>query len=216
VAAEVDALSRIGRPLRAAAFAAFAAFCSAGWAATTADDPAPATGAGLAGQFLIATPSIGDPRFAGTVIYMVRHNASGAFGLVVNRALGTTSAAKLLKDNGVAVEGEGSVRVYYGGPVERETGWIVHTPDRRLDTSIVVSPTVAVTRDPALLKEIAAGSGPRRHFIAFGYAGWGPGQLEGELRQRAWATAPAEERILYDDDMDTKWGRAMERRGIPL
>jgi putative transcriptional regulator len=222
VAAEVVALTcshtRFQR-LRAAAVAVSAVLCSLGCAATASAQtapPEPRESSGLAGQLLVATPSIGDPRFAGTVIFMVRHDHRGAFGLIVNRAVGRAAATKLLEANGIAAEGQGSIRLHYGGPVQRETGWVVHTPDRRVEGSIVVSPSVAVTSDPALLKEIAAGRGPRRHFIAFGYAGWSAGQLEGEIRQRAWVPAPADEQTIYDDDMDSKWSRAMERRGIPL
>jgi putative transcriptional regulator len=170
----------------------------------------------LAGQFLVATPSVGDARFAGTVILMVRHDTSGAFGLVVNRAAGRGSAAKLLEAVGIAAEGQGQIRVHYGGPVQSGSGFIVHTPDRRVEKTVAVTPSVAVTTDPAILKEIAAGVGPRQHFIAFGYAGWGPGQLEGEIARQAWVTAPADERIIFDDDMDTKWRRALEARGIAL
>lgn len=205
------------RILRAAAFAV----TLAGLGCTEAPSTEPAqsddrNADSLAGQFLVATPSIGDPRFSGTVILMIRHDRSGAFGLVVNRSAGRGPAAKLLEAIGIAAEGQGQIRVHYGGPVQGQNGFIVHTSDRRVEKTVAVTPSIAVTTDPAILKDIAAGNGPRQHFIAFGYAGWGPGQLEGEIAQRAWVTSPADERIVFDEDMESKWRRALEARGIAL
>ncbi len=171
----------------------------------------------LTGQLLVAAPAMGDPRFVRTVIFMVSHDAEGAMGLVVNRSLGTVPIVSLLKGLGNEKEGvAGDIRVHYGGPVKPRLGFVLHTTDYAEDGTLVVSDRVALTRNLDILLEIAAGKGPRASLFAFGYAGWAPGQLENELKRKAWVTAPADEKIIFDDKLETKWRRAMERHGIDL
>jgi putative transcriptional regulator len=170
----------------------------------------------LAGQLLVAAPSMGDPRFDRAVILIVKHDANGAFGIIVNRAVGRGPASKLLEAIGRKADGPGQIRLHYGGPVQRDNGYIVHSPEIRDRKTVVVTRSIAVTNDPALLEAIATGRGPSRHFIAFGYAGWGPGQLEREIGERAWVTAPVSDPIVFDEDMETKWQRAMDAHGIDL
>ncbi len=172
---------------------------------------------GLSGQLLVASPEMRDPRFAGTVIFMVRHDSHGAMGLVINRLLGSGSVAELLRVFGLEDDdAKGTIRMHYGGPVEPQYGFVLHSTDYARDGTILVNKDVAMTSEVEVLRAISRGKGPRRSLFAFGYAGWGPGQLEGELARKAWITVPADKGILFDDDLDSKWQRAMARRGFDL
>jgi len=190
---------------------------TAGAVAAHAPTPETPRARGLAGQLLVATDSLRDPRFVRTVIYMVRHDPSGALGLVVNRPLGTMPLARLLDSLGRSGEGvSGTIRLHYGGPVEPKRGFVLHTAEWAGEDSHVVQGGVALTTDPAIFEAIARGAGPRRLIVALGYAGWSPGQLEGEIEGGAWITVTADEALIFDEEASTKWDRAMARRKIVL
>lgn len=166
-----------------------------------------------AGQLLVAAPGMRDPRFQKTVILLLRHDESGAFGLVLNRVLGTVKLSLLLDKLGIdPPEGAVEVVLHYGGPVQPNSVFVLHSAELKFSNSLRVNEKVAVSTDPAILRAIALGKGPRQVMLAVGYAGWGPGQLESEMKLRAWFTAPAEEDILFDHSYETKWERAMARR----
>lgn len=177
-----------------------------------------ATQAILAGQLLVATPDLEDPNFRQTVVYMVHHDEGGAMGLVLNRVLGTGPLDKLLEGLGLDPDGEHEIEVelHYGGPVEAGRVFMLHTPDYRAADTLVVSDLAALTVTPEILQDIAAGKGPKRSMFALGYAGWAPHQLEDELAAGAWVVIEADEALLFDDQSDTKWQRAFDRRGIDL
>jgi putative transcriptional regulator len=169
--------------------------------------------ASLAGQILIASPALRDPRFDRTVILMVRHSPGGALGIVINRPLGERPLASLLDDIGEKSSGAaGSVRIFYGGPVQPEIGFVVHSTDYHRPETIEIDGRVAMTSSREILRDIASQHGPQKVLVAFGYAGWGPGQLEGELAQRAWYTAAADSKLVFDDDRDKVWDDAMAHR----
>jgi putative transcriptional regulator len=178
---------------------------------------APAESASLAGQLLIASPEIGDPRFRHTVILMVRHNREGALGIVINRPVEERSLASLLEAIGESGKGvEGSVRIFAGGPVQPAVGFILHTSDYHRSGTIDIDGRVAMTTSPEILKDIGAHKGPKKSLVAFGYAGWAPGQLENELARHDWFTAPADPKLIFDDDRDQLWDDAMARRTLDL
>lgn len=189
---------------------------SALWAAEPASTQA--QNARLAGQLLVATPELEDPRFTRTVIYMVRHDArTGAMGLVVNRQLGEVPMAVLLKQSGLPGEGaKGSVRLHVGGPVEATRIVVLHTDDYAGPDTVKVANGVAVTAEPSILQSIAEGKGPRRARFTLGYAGWAPGQLEAEMEAGSWIVVPSDAAIVFDDAYETKWDRAMAKRRINL
>jgi putative transcriptional regulator len=167
----------------------------------------------LAGQLLIAAPTIGDPRFAHTVILMVRHDKEGAFGIVINRPVGERSIAALLEATGhddAAVAG--IVRVFAGGPVQPELGFVVHSAEYRRAETVDVDGRVAVTASRQILLDIGHNQGPEKSLFALGYAGWGPGQLDGELARNNWFTTPEEPKLVFDDDRGNLWEDAMARR----
>lgn len=170
---------------------------------------------GLAGQLLVATPAMSDPRFSQTVIYMLKHDASGALGLIVNRPFEEVPIALLLDRLGLEHgRVRGSMRMHYGGPVEPGRIFVLHTAEYRAEGTRVIADGIATTASPRILRDLGAGAGPRRALLFLSYSGWGPGQLERELRTGAWITVPADHALVFDDGYETKWKRAMARRKI--
>ncbi|MDG4575486.1 MAG: YqgE/AlgH family protein [Defluviicoccus sp.] len=169
----------------------------------------------LVGQLLVAMPGMSDPRFARTVIYMCAHSAEGAMGLVVNRALEQISLAELLQQLEIdATAVDDKVAVNFGGPVETGRGFVLHSPDYMREGTLVVTEGVSLTATVDILKAIASGSGPRRHLLALGYAGWGPGQLDSEILANGWLHVDADEELVFGPALDQKWDRAMAKLGI--
>jgi putative transcriptional regulator len=169
--------------------------------------------ASLAGQILIASPTLRDPRFDHAVILMVRHSPGGALGIVLNRPLGERPLASLLDDIGEKNSAAaGSLRIFYGGPVQPEIGFVVHSTDYHRPETIEIDGRVAMTSSREILRDIASQHGPQMLLVAFGYAGWGPGQLESELGQRAWFTAAEDSKLIFDEDRDKVWDDAMAHR----
>jgi putative transcriptional regulator len=174
-------------------------------AATAADS--------LAGQLLIAAPTIGDPRFLHTVILLLRDDKSGAFGIVINRPAGERSIASLLKATGQSAAGvDGDLLVLAGGPVEPQLGFVVHTADYRRPETMAVDGRVAMTASPRILEDIGRHRGPKKSLFAFGYAGWGTGQLQAEMARHDWFTAPEDPVLIFDADRAGLWSEAMARR----
>jgi putative transcriptional regulator len=173
----------------------------------------PTDTASLTGQLLIAAPTIGDPRFAHTVILMVKHDKEGALGIVINRPVGEESIASLLEGTGEDVSGiEGNLRVFAGGPVQPDLGFVVHSAEYRRGETIDVDGRVAMTANRQILRDIGHHRGPQKTLFALGYAGWGPGQLEGEMARHDWFTTPEEPKLIFDDDREHLWDDAMARR----
>ncbi len=167
----------------------------------------------LKGQLLVAAPEMGDPRFADTIVYMIEHDENGAMGLVINRPLAKGPIADLLK--GLGAEGEetkGEIIIHYGGPVESGKAFVLHSDDYADKGTSVVGGGLAVTTDVEIVRAIGQGKGPRNSIFALGYSGWGPGQLEAELKAGGWFSIPADERLIFDGDPATKWDRALARR----
>ncbi len=193
-------------------FSAMAAFLLPVMAAAAGE-----AGPYLAGRLLVATPKLDDPRFQKTVIYMMRHNADGALGLVVNRSLGSGPLDKFLEGFGIDTEGaEGSIRIHYGGPVSPGTAFVLHSPDYHGPGTTQVPDGLSMTTQLDVLKTIAEGKGPRQSLFVLGYSGWGAGQLEGELARDDWLTAPADDSLVFSDDLDGVWDKAMAKAGIAL
>lgn len=190
-----------------------------GYSAQTASQngATPPKPGGLAGQFLVAAEDMGDPRFVQTVILMIRHDATGAMGLVVNRPVGDVPIARLLE--GVGLDGvgvRGDIRLHYGGPVEPRQVLTLHTTDYAIEGTLRVIGDIAVTGNPEILRAIGRGKSPKRYLVVLGYAGWAPGQLEGEMKAGGWIAVPADAALVFDDKYDTKWERAMARRRIDI
>lgn len=168
-----------------------------------------------AGQLLVASETMGDPRFAETVIYMIDHDRSGALGLVVNRPLGMAPVAALLERLGLDADAaRGEIAVHTGGPVEPGRVFILHSAEVMAEDSRAVAGDIAVATGPEILRMIGRGAGPRQALFVFGYAGWGPGQLDGELARADWFVIPADADLVFTPEPGTSWRRAGERRGV--
>ena len=169
----------------------------------------------LSGQLLIAMPGMQDERFAKTVIYMCAHTPEGAMGLVLNQALDSLTFPDLLEQLGIEEEiGTTDVRVHVGGPVEAGRGFVLHSADYSQEATLPVDDGIALTATVDILKAIARGRGPRKSLLALGYAGWGPGQLDDEIKANGWLQAPADPELVFDLNLDNKWERAIGKLGI--
>ena len=171
----------------------------------------------LIGRLLVAMPGIEDPRFERTVLYLCAHDEDAAMGLAVNRPVEGLTVFELLNRLGVRSEIQApSDLVLLGGPLERERGFVLHTDDFiSPDSTLAVADGVALTATRDALDAMASAiRRPRKSLLALGYAGWGPGQLEQELRDNVWLICDADEGLLFDEDHDHKWTRALDKLGI--
>ena len=190
-----------------------------GVVAAMADDAPPVVDP-PAGQLLIASAEMQDPRFQRTVILLLKHDSSGAFGIVINRPLGKRPLAAFLSemDGKDAQKGtiEGSIPVFLGGPVQPQLGFVVHSGEYRHPETLVVGDELAMTANREVLRDIGRHQGPAKYLFALGYAGWGAGQLEDEIARRGWFTAPAAPDLVFDAERDTVWEKALARRAREL
>lgn len=171
----------------------------------------------MTGQLLVAMPTMRDPRFTRTVIFMCAHNAEGAMGLVVNRLVGSLTFPDLLAQLGIPRGPEGrDIRVHFGGPVETSRGFVLHSADYKDEGTMQIGGGFGLTASLDILRDIAGGAGPRQSLLALGYAGWGPGQLDMEIQANGWLSAPADEGLLFDEHLDDKWERAIGKIGVSI
>lgn len=197
---------------RIVALAIIASFLLCRDAARAADEDSP-----HAGQLLVATDEIADPRFAETVIYIVKHDANGTLGLIVNRPMAKGTLDDLLKGFGIdAKHPRGDIVIHFGGPVNQRQGFLLHSDDVLLESSTPVADGVAMTADVKIIEAIAAGKGPRQYLFTLGYAGWAPGQLAGEIVAGSWFIIPGDKSLIFGKDAERKWRRAADKRRVPL
>jgi putative transcriptional regulator len=171
----------------------------------------------ITGQLLVATPEMKDPRFAEAVIFMVKHDADGAFGLVINRPMAKGPFEDLLKGFGTEInDAKGEVLIHYGGPVSMQQGFVLHSDDIMMESSMKVANGIAMTADVKMIEAMARGKGPKQSLVMLGYTGWAPGQLEMELRANSWFVTPGDTSLIFGKDAEKKWQQAMDKRQIPL
>jgi putative transcriptional regulator len=171
--------------------------------------------ASLIGQLLVAMPQMRDSRFERSVIYMCAHSAEGAMGLVLNKLFDQISFPDLLDQLNIKTGPRTKqILVHFGGPVESGRGFVLHSDDYVRDGTLTITDGFALTATIDILRAIADGEGPRSSLLALGYAGWGPGQLEGEIQQNGWLTVPADPTLVFDGDLEAKWVRALAKLGV--
>ncbi len=171
----------------------------------------------LEGQLLVAMPNMPDPRFARSVIYLCAHSEDGAMGLVVNKLIDSVKFPELLEQLGIETsQVDDKIQVHFGGPVEAARGFVLHSTDYNHDATMLVDDHFALTATVDVLKSMAEGGGPRQSLLALGYAGWAPGQLDTEIQNNGWLTAPADAGLVFADDQDSKWERAVAQLGIDI
>ena len=168
-------------------------------------------------QMLIAMPAMADPNFSRSVTLLCQHNEEGAIGITINRKSSFTLGELLFQLN-IPCENEkiSSQLVLEGGPVNPDHGFVLHTPVKGFDSSIQINDDIMVTTSRDVLAAIAAGNGPEKFVVALGYAGWGDGQLEFEMRQNAWLSVPADKGILFESALSQRWEKALGKLGINI
>lgn len=177
----------------------------------------------LQNHFLLAMPGMEDQRFARTVVYLCAHTEEGSMGLVVNRTQQLVFS-DILVDLGIVAredviklpEKAKHLKVLNGGPVEQSRGFVLHSGDYFVETSLPVSEDVCLTATFDILRDISSGRGPSKAVMALGYAGWGAGQLEAEIADNGWLACPATPDLLFTDRVDTLYDRIMASMGIDL
>ncbi len=168
----------------------------------------------LSGQFLLAMPCMEDRRFEKAVIAMCTHDEEGALGIGLGRIVPRIGFHDLLDQLDIEPGAAPDVPIHLGGPVETQRGFILHTPDWGGDGSITVAGRWVLSATLDILRAIAEGKGPTRWVAALGYAGWGQGQLEAELNGHSWFATPADESLLYDCDVKSRWEIGFRNAGI--
>jgi putative transcriptional regulator len=155
---------------------------------------------------------MGDPRFTDTVILMVHHSKEGAMGITINRPIGMRPLANLLRAIGEdAPDANGEVRIFAGGPVQSELGFVLHESAYRRTGTFDIDGQVAMTSNREVMLDIRHHAGPQKYLIAFGYAGWGPRQIETELALNGWVTTTDDAALVFDEDRAKVWNIAMAR-----
>ncbi|MDX1459467.1 MAG: YqgE/AlgH family protein [Xanthomonadales bacterium] len=168
-------------------------------------------------QLLIAMPSMLDPNFERSVTLMCQHTEQGAIGITINRR-SEFSLGEIFKQLDLECSDPAILEtpVLEGGPVNPDRGFVLHTPVSGYESSMEINPAIMVTTSRDVLVDIARGEGPEQFIMALGYAGWGDGQLESELRENAWLSVPADSAIVYDWPFEERWQRAFGTLGIDL
>ena len=169
----------------------------------------------LAGHLLVAMPTMVDPNFDHTVTYVCEHSTEGALGLTINRPMNMDLGEVLeqldLENKASSMSAQPVLR---GGPVQMERGFILHESLKDWENTTAVSQSIFVTTSQDILLDLAAGRGPNRILMALGYAGWGAGQLEEEIRQNTWLTVPASIELLFETPFEQRWRAAAQSIGI--
>ena len=169
----------------------------------------------LTGNLLVAMPTMGDPRFERSLVYVCAHSQTGALGLMINRLSNEITFPELIDQLGLQPPAQDrSIRVHFGGPVEKSRGFVLHSGEYAQDATLVVNDEVGLTASVDVLAAIAGGEGPRRSLLALGYAGWGPGQLEAEIQANGWLHVTADETLLFDTNLEQKWDQALAKIGF--
>ncbi len=172
----------------------------------------------LQDQLLISTPSITGSCFQRAVIYLFAHSEEGAMGVIINQPMEVVNYSALLDDEDAPVlqDTDEEVSVYFGGPVDRNRGFVLHTNDYRGGEPLFTGNSISVSANSTILKHMAAGVGPEKTLLCVGYAGWSAGQLEKELEENSWITVPATRELIFNIDDEMKWGMASQSLGIDM
>ena len=165
-------------------------------------------------QFLLAMPALTGSYFGQTITYLCEHNEDGAMGLVINRAVEDVVLGDLFDQLDIDGASHREVPVLEGGPVQRDRGFVLHSDELVLEDSLRLDGGLALTTSREVLAAIAAGEGPERFVVCVGYAGWGGGQLEGEMAENAWLTCPPDAEIIFTAPLGERVHRAAEALGI--
>ena len=168
----------------------------------------------LTHHFLIAMPGMADPNFNGTLTYICDHSDQGALGVVVNRPI-ELDLSTLFEQIGLSLPQHlhGNT-VYFGGPVQTERGFVLHTPPLTFSSTLTVNDAVSLTSSKDVLEAVSQDAGPEKFMVSLGYAGWSAGQLEDEIKQNAWLSVAADPQVIFDLAPEERLSAAMRILGI--
>ena len=171
-------------------------------------------------HFLIATEKMKDNRFSKTVIVMLESDENGAWGLVINKRLGTMPIALLIDPSLNSSEEREklfniNIPVFWGGPVDVKEIFILHSVEYRSETTKNYG-DISISQDYNTLLDIAENKGPKKSLVILGYSGWGDGQLEGEMERDHWILSDIDLDITFDKDSNTKWNKAFKNSFIKI
>ncbi len=170
---------------------------------------------GLKGLFLMAMPGLTDPNFAKTVTCISEHNQEGAVGIVVNRVHFALTAQDIFRELKIEARDDmQKVPIHIGGPVHINEIFVLHGSPFDWKGCLMVTNDIALSNTLDILTAVAAGNGPESYLISLGCAGWGPTQLEGEIRQNAWLTSPVSADIVFQVPVEERWEAAVKAMGI--
>jgi putative transcriptional regulator len=166
-------------------------------------------------QLLIAMPSLHSDSFIKSVVYICAHNPSGAMGIIINQKMPEVRFGDLLTQLQLPrPELKVDPVVHFGGPVETGRGFVLHSTDFIREDTVKVNHNIGVTGTIDILRAIATGTGPCKSIFALGYAGWGPGQLDNEMKANAWLVVPPDDELVFSPDLSGKWEKAMMKMGV--
>jgi len=166
-------------------------------------------------NFLIAPPTISDPRFYKAVIYMVSHKEEGAMGIIINQPVKETKLENIINSEEIKDNSNiDNIPITFGGPVETKKGFVLHTPEFKDESTIKVNKNIFLTSTINILKSIVKGEGPKKSLFALGYAGWISGQLETEISNNGWLVAPGDSKLIFECKIEDRWNKAIKSIGV--
>tara|TARA_B100000029_G_C17579844_1_gene959288 strand:+ start:1153 stop:1701 length:549 start_codon:yes stop_codon:yes gene_type:complete len=168
----------------------------------------------LTGQIIVSMPALQDERFYRTVIYICAHSPEGSMGIIINKKIDYDLYPDLLEQLGINKMNNKKIFIRYGGPVESGRGFVLHSDDLVRKESLFISKGVALTSTAEFFDDLIANKGPKHSLLALGYAGWGPGQLENEIRQSSWTNLKIDSSFLFNEQVSGKWKEAYNMLGI--
>jgi len=171
----------------------------------------------LESQMLVAMPGMNDPNFTRSVTLLCQHTQEGAIGIMINRK-SEFKLGEIMAQLDISCENDEvyQLQVLEGGPVNADRGFVLHSPQEGFESSLEISPDIMITSSRDVLAAIARGKGPDHYIVALGYAGWGDGQLESEMRENAWLSVPVDRAIVFDLPLQDRWEQAVSALGVDI
>ena len=168
-------------------------------------------------QFLIAMPSLKDPAFSQSVVYMCEHNDEGAIGIIINHP-SSLNLDKLFEHISIDSDHakDSDLPVLYGGPLQQDRGFVIHRPKGNWRSTLEMAPDIAITTSQDILEAVAKGKGPKDVLVALGYAGWEGGQIEQEILDNDWLSYPADTSIIFETPFADRWMAATTLMGVDI
>lgn len=169
----------------------------------------------MTGKLLVAMPYIYDARFNHAVIYICGHDEQGAIGITTNKVFPSLTFSELLDQLNISSNTQAhETTLFYGGASELTRGFVLHSPDFQVESSVAINENFAITSTLEILRAIAVGRGPMNSIVSLGYNGWGPGQLEQEIQENVWMVVESDPNLVFNAPIDDKWRLSMKRIGV--